>query len=68
MMTHEELRWAEAFAMVREHRNQVVSVMEGQVAELTATGDRAGLLRIQAIAVRIDQLCRPEATGQRRLS
>lgn len=63
-MTEDELRWAEALALIKEHGDRTLDYLTGRIAALTEVGDKAGVMRMQAIAVRIDQLTRPGATGQ----
>lgn len=55
-MSPDAERWAEAFAIDRQHGSMAPAIIEERIRTLGMSGDEAGVRRWQQIAARYDQL------------
>ena len=60
-MTLDQERWAEALMVNRIHGARAPHHVADRIAALKYAGDTAGVARWREIALRLDQLIRPEA-------
>jgi RecB family exonuclease len=55
-LTEDQLRWAEALAIERQHGVDAPRWLAERIRELALAGDEAGITRFKAIAARLDRL------------
>jgi hypothetical protein len=57
-VTEDEERWAETFAVERQHGAKAVQFIAERIGALAIQGDKEGIERWKAIAIRLDELRR----------
>jgi hypothetical protein len=55
-VTENELRWAEALALLKAHGDRTALFLAERVGALALAGDEAGVTRMKQIAARLDAL------------